>query len=219
MLNKERVKKAYRNWLRRDLTRRNRSNLLAVSEPISIISSNCIGGVMLHDLGLPFATPTINLYFEPKSYLAFVTDLDHYLKLPLKEKLGENKPYPVGYLDEKVVIHFFHYKNFATAKAKWEERAKRVNPNLLYLILTDRDGLTREDAAYFDSLPYPNKVLLTSKPYEGLASVHDMGEAYRLGDSLMDLCQFKTKFSGRRYLDDFDYVAFLNASFKKDETE
>ena len=30
----------------------------------SIICNNCLGGVVLHDLGLPFNTPTINLFFR-----------------------------------------------------------------------------------------------------------------------------------------------------------
>lgn len=211
-----RFKKVYRKWLRRSLNSYNKARLLDTSEPVSIISSNCIGGVILHELGLPFATPTINLYMEPKSYLTFVSNLDYYLELPLKEKIDSDTTYPVACLDDEVVIHFLHYKDFSQAKTKWEERAKRVNFNRLYFILTDRDGLTREDAERFDTLNFPNKVLLAYKDYPGLSSVVNLGETYRRGDSLMDLCQYKSKFTGERYLDDFDYVAFLNEAVKKD---
>lgn len=210
------LKKTYRNLLRKSLNSKNRHGLAPDLGTVSIISSNCIGGVILHELGLQFATPTINLYMEPKSYLTFVSNLDLYLTLELEEVADTGKTYPIGCLGPDVTIHFLHYDNFAQAKEKWETRAKRVNRNRLYFILADRDGLTREDAERFEALVFPNKVLLTYKDYPGLSSVVNLGSAYQDGNNLIDLCQYKGKLTGKRYIDDFDYVAFLNEAVKKD---
>ncbi|HEM5503957.1 DUF1919 domain-containing protein [Streptococcus suis] len=203
------IKKKYRQLLRLFLNKKNRNSIFKNEEPCSIISSNCVGGVILHELGMPFNTPTINLYMEPKSYLTFVSNLQYYLKVPLEEK-EVNLGYPVGHLNDEVTIHFLHYENFSQAKYKWEERAKRVNFNRLYFILTDRDGLTQEDAVRFDNLPYENKVLLACSDFPGIKNIHNFGPNYREGESIVDLCQYKSWFSGRRYIDDFDYVDFIN---------
>ena len=91
---------------------------------ISIISCNCIGGVMYHDLGLPFLSPTINLYFDPKDFLRYVKNLRYYNSLEL-ENVTLMNDYPQGRLDD-VLIHFLHYKTFDEAKICWEKRKKRI---------------------------------------------------------------------------------------------
>ena len=50
----------------------------------SIISSNCNGGFIYHDLNLKFFSPTINLFFYPKDYIKFIANLEYYSKCELK---------------------------------------------------------------------------------------------------------------------------------------
>lgn len=38
------------------------------NKDFSIISRNCIGGVMYHDLGLKCTSPTVNLFFYPDDF-------------------------------------------------------------------------------------------------------------------------------------------------------
>ena len=38
----------------------------------TIFSCNCTGGVMLHDLGLKFNTPTVNFFFHADDYLKLI---------------------------------------------------------------------------------------------------------------------------------------------------
>ncbi len=83
----------------------------------TIISSNCNGGMILHDLGLKFNTPTINLLFEASDYIKFVSDLDRYLSEDLVEAESD-KPYPVGLIGD-VRVYLMHYKSFNEAKDKW----------------------------------------------------------------------------------------------------
>lgn len=44
-----RISKYYRSFLRRKLNQQNRSRLK--NEKFSIISSNCVGGIITHELG------------------------------------------------------------------------------------------------------------------------------------------------------------------------
>ena len=45
----------------------------------TVFASNCNGGVMTHDLGLQFKSPTVNLFIRPKEYVKFLGNLRHYL--------------------------------------------------------------------------------------------------------------------------------------------
>ena len=62
--------KKYRQLLRKKIDQYNRDRLkYDPDNPFSIISSNCVGGVISHDLGLRFESPTVNLFFYPDSFL------------------------------------------------------------------------------------------------------------------------------------------------------
>lgn len=52
----------------------------------TIISNNCIAGIIYHNLGLKFFSPTINLYISGWDYILFVENLEDYLKCELIEK-------------------------------------------------------------------------------------------------------------------------------------
>lgn len=209
------MKRVLHKILRYPINRRLRKRIkIQKNNPITIISSNCIGGVILHELGLPFETPTINLYFEPKFFLEFISDLKKYISLPISEKISEGVRYPIGTIGDKVEVHFLHYDSFEQAKSKWEDRKKRINYNNLFFILTDRNGLTFEDAKRFDDLPYENKILLTVKDYKNIECNLNFGGRFAEnstdGEQIIDLCAFENKFTRRRYLDNFDFVKFLN---------
>lgn len=54
-----------------------------VVKDFSILCSNCLGGVILHDLGLRFDTPTINMFFHNLDFFDFIEHFDYYIKQPL----------------------------------------------------------------------------------------------------------------------------------------
>ncbi|MBQ5951107.1 MAG: DUF1919 domain-containing protein [Lachnospiraceae bacterium] len=118
----------------------------------SILSQNCIGGVVYHDLGQQFLSPTINLYFRSPDFVRFVLNLDHYLKADLRMTWGEE--YPVGYLDD-IPVFFQHYDLCSEAKEKWEERKQRLDPDKIAVFCTDRDGFTEETYTQWLRIPYP----------------------------------------------------------------
>lgn len=125
--------------------------------PISIISQQCIGGVIYHDMGMKFLSPTINLYFEAKDFIKFVENLKYYMKQEIEVKEEDGKI--IGYLKDVRII-FLHYKNEEEARVKWKERSKRIVWDEIFIICTDRDGFNEECFKKFEELPY-NKALIT----------------------------------------------------------
>lgn len=173
----------------------------------TIIASNCNGGYILHDLGLRFNTPTINLFFLPGDYLKFITNIDKYLDTELIEIKSELS-YPVGILGD-IRIFFMHYNSFEEAKEKWMERAKRIDKNNLFFMMTDKNGCTYEQMKKFDNLPYPNKLIFTHKPQPDIRSAVYI-KGFESEGEVGILSDWKPGFWKRRYLDDYDYVSFLN---------
>ena len=106
------VSKYYRAFLRRRLNAENRKNL--TNENFTILCNNCVWGVILHELGERFNSPTVNLFFSAEDYLKFLERLDYYLKQPLIE-VESDKDYPVARLDN-ITIYFMHYSSFDEAK-------------------------------------------------------------------------------------------------------
>lgn len=174
----------------------------------TIISSNCVGGVIYHDLGLQFKSPTINLWFKPKDYLKFLSDLDKYLEMELSEETDKDVDYPVGLLGD-IHLYFLHYRTFAEAKNKWNSRKKRINKENIYVIFTDRDGFDNDDFQLFLALPYKHKVLLAGdRRYE--SEITKIIPQYLENGHLGNIFVVRNKLTGKRLLDDFDYVQFLN---------
>ena len=174
----------------------------------SIIADNCNAGIIYHDLGLPFLSPTINLFFMPDDYLRFLKNPHHYLQSVPSEIDDSSVKWPVGILDD-VKIHFMHYKSFAEAKEKWLARTQRINFENLYILMSERNGCTHEQIQEFDALPYPRKVIFTQRPYPKIKSVFHI-PGFENEPQLGVLTDFRPGFFRRRYLDAFDYVSFLN---------
>lgn len=174
----------------------------------SVISSNCNGGIILNDLKQKFNSPTVNLFFNAVDYLKFLENMDYYLEQELKPVKNTEETYPVGRIDD-IIIHFMHYKNFESAKEKWNERLKRLNKDNLFIIMTDRDGCTYELIERFDKLPFINKVIFTHKEYKNIRSSFYI-EGFENEGQVGELSKYKSKFSFNRYYDQFDYVEWFN---------
>lgn len=49
----------------------------------SLIASNCNGAFILHDLGVRFNSPFVNLWVKPQDFLKMLEDLKGYMDAPL----------------------------------------------------------------------------------------------------------------------------------------
>lgn len=174
----------------------------------TIISSNCNGGIIYHDLKLPFNSPTINLSMDTDDFIKLVGNLKYYLEQEIVEIEDKNYDFPCGMLED-IKIRFNHYKTFQEAVDKWNERKKRINWDNIYVMGIDGDNATYESLKKFDELPYENKVIFTHKSYPEIKSSHYI-KGFEEDQGVGVLIYFKNKFWIRRYLDDFDYVSFFN---------
>lgn len=213
-------RKGLGTWLRRRLigvTHRVRRMLLARRfrhvPPPTILSFDCVGGVIAHELHLPFRSPTVNLYFDSyDGFLDYLFHLSYYVGVspePDGYREQDGHRYPVGVLPggelyPDVKIHFLHYPTFEAAAAKWRERTARIDFDRICVIM-QVDRPDRRLMERFAALPCPRKVVLTYDDYDApfVFRIHSL-ERFVPG-RLLDY----RGLLGRRYLDDFDYVTFL----------
>lgn len=173
----------------------------------TVLSSNCNGAMILHDMRCCFNSPMVNLYVLPEDFLKLLAEPMRYFREELVE-IETDRDFPVGRVLD-ITIYFMHYKSFEEAKGKWCERAKRVNMDNLFVMMTEKDGCTEEQIARFDALPYKNKVIFTHRLYPKYKSAYYIPGFEQIGEMGI-LSDNKPGFWKRRYIDEFDYVRFLN---------
>lgn len=118
---------------------RNRVNRKRLTNPkVTIISSNCAGGILYHWLGLQFRSPFINLYLENKDFLLAMENFDDFINAPIVECKDSGLHYPLGISKcLGIKIHFMHYDSFQSALAKWNERKKRMDMDNICVMFTN----------------------------------------------------------------------------------
>lgn len=184
-----------------------RKNRRLKNRDVSIISSNCSGAFMYYDLGMRYLSPTVNLSIEMNDFVKMVKDLKWYMEQELVE-LNEKSECPMGMLGD-VKIYFIHYDSFKDAKTKWEERKKRINWDNIFIVGSEKDQCTYDTIKNFEQLPYKNKVIFTHKVYPEFSSAYCI-KGFEEKEELGVITNFKDQILKRRYLDDFNYVEFLN---------
>lgn len=183
----------------------------------TIISSNCNGEYWYYDMKLRFLSPTINLSFDMNDYVKMLENLHWYMDQPIEPCKDNSFDYPTGMLSD-IKIRFNHYSSFEEAEKKWEERKKRINWNNLFIIGIDGDNCTYESMLRFDNLPFKNKVIFTHLPYPEIKSSFYI-PGFENCDGVGVLIYFKKQFLIRRFLDDFDYISFLNGHGLRKESK
>ena len=173
---------------------------------MSVISSNCNGALILHDLKQAFRSPFVNLYLEPSDFIRYLKNMQEYNAQTLTF-IPSDKSYPIGKLGD-ITLHFMHYHSEEEAKTKWESRLKRINLNNLFIIMTDRDGATYQDLKEFNELPFKNKIVFTHKPYPEFSSSFYI-KGFDNSSQVGDLFDF-SGWNGQKYYDQFDYVNWFN---------
>ena len=196
------------SYLRRIARFINRKRLK--NSDFSLITNECTGGVISHDLHLKFKSPTVNLYFHDEEFILFCEHLTEYLQLDLVQDDSKDLSFPVGVLQGKygeVHIYFMHYSTFDEANVKWNERKKRVNFERIYVIM-HMPEFNEDLIRRFSKIPIKNKVVITSKHMNLVAFGMKKGfyeKSYYPG-KILDYSPLGLY----RYLDDFDYVKFFN---------
>lgn len=112
--NNENLKKEISHWAR---IFRNKYECKKVKkDSFTIVANNCIGGVICHDLGVPFQSPTVNIYIRPHEFVRLCENIDYYIDLPLVElPYNELIGYPVAMLGD-ITLYCKHYSSFDEVK-------------------------------------------------------------------------------------------------------
>lgn len=177
------------------------------NKDFSIFSMNCLGGLLYHDLELPFTSPFVNLYLDSEDFIKFCEEPKKYLALEFEECNDyPDKDYPVGRLGD-IEVNFVHYKTLEEAVEKWKSRALRINWDNIVVIATNRGGYNKELEERFNKLPY-KKVLFTNVKDDNQNHYYISGY-----DDLpnVGLITVPTdRISGRCVYDTFDWVKFFN---------
>ncbi len=190
------------------------------SDDFSIISRDCIGGILYHQLGKKFLSPTINLFFTIEDFNYFCKYLKTYIKADLKVFKDDNVDYPVGLLVPKsffrklkpLRVDFMHYPTFENAKEKWEERKKRINYNKILVVnsccySTEVDSLKEKDIKNWSKIKYP-KVMLVESSF-GFENEFIIKKPEDCKEFAWLLFQ-KDKSNDLRVFNDFDFITFIN---------
>ncbi|MBR2732374.1 MAG: DUF1919 domain-containing protein [Clostridia bacterium] len=184
----------------------------------SILANNCNGGIIAHDLGLPFNSPLVNAGMYAPYYIQFLQNIEYYLAQPLVRIEDDKDGWFVAQCDD-IQILLGHTRTYEEAVENWERRKKRFNPDNMYVVFCDKMDCTYDIIKAFDALPITHKVIFTHKPYPEFKSACYMPGFEEQGEVGV-LSDWKPGFWKRRWLDDFDAVSFLNGeiySFEKGE--
>lgn len=184
----------------------------------TILAGNCAPGFIYHNLGLRFNSPTINLWMHANDFFALAAHLREYAASRMEEITDAGVDYPVGRLipDDTelpaLTLYFQHYHSYEEARDKWFERYARINYDNI-CVIQEFYNIRYDVAATapaFNALPY-KKIAMLHKPSDAL----DRSTVFHCGPE--DGGEFPAGYiferdgiTGRRFMDEFDYVSFLN---------
>lgn len=129
--------------------------MLLRRRPVSILSSNCFGGILYHHLDLPFCSPTVNLWLPTGDFLRLAMHLPDYIhQEPEPERVAWDAltqlNYPVMRLGD-LLLHCNHTDSAEQAAADWQRRMARLDPGNVFVVM----NLIQPDSLrYFHKIPY-----------------------------------------------------------------
>ncbi len=190
----------------------------------TIISNTCVGGVITHNVGEQFRSPTVNLIIYEEQFLTFCRHLKEYSTCPVEKPTPEEAlqfesfTYPIGILRGASVglpdinLLFVHYKSFEEAKEKWKSRFRRVNYDDIFIIM-DRGMDARDEILdAFYQLPFEHKVFFTHKE-DPERWPNNFCFSFYTPEKYVSGCLYYNKWEGtevHHWMDEFDYVHWLN---------
>lgn len=202
---------------RQNVNDANKRRLNSIAKSATIISMNCTGGILSHDLGLKFLSPTINLFFRAEDFIKFCENMEYYFSIDhmeecFDEKIIEDRSYPIAYLGD-LTLFLVHYKSVEEAQRKWNERKTRINWRNIVIFNTDREGMTDELKDRFEALPY-KKVMFVHKPDKKHSCCFYL-KGYE-EEKCVGIITDHNTWDGKRPIDQFDWVGFLNGELEND---
>ena len=177
----------------------------------TMLTSDCMAGLIYHTMGRQFLSPTINMSIKDADFLKFLTDMPYYLEREIR--FIENDTYPkgtVGEGDKAIRIYFEHFKTDEEARVKWADRKERMTDNI-FVVVADQN-LTDEQVEQFrrldEHLALKRKIMFTWN--QERADGKEIFYVKRYGRDRIKNWSKLRKDGFRDYEIFFDYVAWLN---------
>lgn len=106
---------------------------------VSIITNNCLGGILYRTLGMECRSPFKNLWVYPQELCEHFHILKKWIAeepsfVRWNEDIHSHDIYPVGQIDG-MEIHFNHDTNWKDAIDKWKKGVRKINYDNLFLAI------------------------------------------------------------------------------------
>ena len=114
---------------------------------ISLVSNNCVAGILYDIAGLQKRSPTAGIYFAGPAYARFLNDLggghlERWAKIePTRLVFKEEQSCWTLPVDGGGELVFLHYASREDAIAKWERRIVRMRGRTLFVISSIQNGI------------------------------------------------------------------------------
>lgn len=190
------------------IQRRNKMQEALTNTTPTFLCPNCIGGLLFHDLGIQFQSPTVNLMMLQTDFAKFVLNLDDYLTQELVFFKHPEYDFPCAYLKD-ITVHFTHYHTEEEAAQKWKERSARIDRDNLFVFLEERDGLTREDILQLGSIHARGLVVFTANAYPDIPYALQIPK-YASDGEVGNILAKSYWDDSREYEKYFDFVKWFN---------
>lgn len=181
------------------------------NKDFTLLTGNCIGGYLYHQLGLPFKSPTINLMILNQDFKKMILNLKDYMTYVPTPCIDPRFPnVPCGKLQD-IILHFTHYNSSTQGIEAWEKRKLRIDYDNCYIIISDID-LSREDIEELQYATCKKIVVMTSKDYgyDHCLYIPVFKGLNQVGNLLGKTLSGKWKFE--KY---FDFVGWINSDDTK----
>lgn len=174
----------------------------------SFLCPNCIGGLLFHDLGLQFRSPTVNLMMYQTDFVKFVLHLEDYLEQELRFFKHAECNFPCAQLGD-VTVHFTHYHSEEEALRVWKERSKRIDRDNLFIFLEERDGLTEKEILQLGRIHARGVVIFTAHNYPDIPYALQIPKYERDGE-VGNILRKSYLDGHHEYEEYFDFVKWFN---------
>ena len=206
-----RINKIKEKWIEKNpLSKRRRKKMREKlrNKDISFICPNCIGGLLFHDLGLKFLSPTVNLMMLQTDFFKFIMNMDYYLSCDLEFYEQDVYDFPCAYLGD-INVNFTHYRSSEEARSKWNERKERIIKDNMYIFLEERDGLSKEQIQQLNSLQVRGLVIFTANEYKDIPYAVYI-KKYKKDGEVGNILKRSILTGSREYEKYFDFVQWFN---------
>ena len=188
--------------------RRKKMRSLIRNTEASFLCPNCIGGILFHDLGMRFYSPTVNLMMFQDHFIRFVLNRESYLRETLQFYEDENYSCPCAHLGD-VNIYFTHYKTQEEARNKWIDRSMRIDDNNLFIFAEERDGVGEHQIRELGKVSARGVLVFTAHQYPDIPYAQFL-PSYEKEGEVGNILKRSFFDDSREYEKYFDFVKWFN---------